>query len=182
LDAFLIVGLGNPGPRYETTRHNVGFLLLDELAEKAGVSSWEKKFHGEFSRGRLLGESVYFLKPLTMMNLSGQSVQACMAFFKCPITQLIVISDDIDQDSGNVRLRTGGGHGGQNGLRDIIQRLGGADFHRIKVGVGRPEIPQMQVADFLLSSMPDSQLLSLQNHVLDDVVLRLSELFKRQKK
>ena len=135
----LIVGLGNPGQEYQGTRHNAGFWFVDELARQLGASfKAEKKFQGEVARCRLAGEECWLLKPQTFMNLSGQSVQALSNFYKIPLEAILVVHDELDLDAGVVRLKDGGGHGGHNGLRDIINKLGGNTFLRLRIGIGHP--------------------------------------------
>ncbi len=146
----LIVGLGNPGSRYQNTLHNVGFLALDALSAKISADRWLSRFKGLMSRGSYQGCAYTLLKPQTFMNVSGESVLSCQQFFKVPITDVLVISDDIDRPVGALRYRTSGGHGGHNGLRSIIQLSGSNDFHRIKIGIGRPDGRQ-KVADYVLS-------------------------------
>lgn len=182
----LIVGLGNPGPNYETTRHNAGFLALDLIADEI-KASWEKTKHKDFvARGDFLGCKTLLLKPQTFMNLSGQAVIKVLSFYKIDLNDLIVLHDDIDMSFGSVKMRTGGGHGGHNGIRSIIQNLGGDKFHRIKLGVGRPntgdnqvKVGQQSVSDWVLAPFSDQELLSIQNEVFDQVKVRLGELFKR---
>lgn len=146
----LIVGLGNPGSRYQDTLHNVGFLAADALFAKISTDRWLSRFKGMMSRGSYQGCGYILLKPQTYMNISGESVLACQQFFKVPIQDILVISDDIDRPAGSLRYRTSGGHGGHNGLRSIIQLFGSSDFHRIKIGIGRPNGRQ-KVADYVLS-------------------------------
>jgi peptidyl-tRNA hydrolase, PTH1 family len=134
---WLIAGLGNPGKQYESTRHNIGFLVVDELARRGGGSGYASQFKGEAQKVDVARERAVLLKPLTYMNLSGESVQGAMAFFKLGQQDLIVVHDDMDLELGRIKLKQGGGHGGHNGIRDIAQRLG-ADFYRVRVGVGRP--------------------------------------------
>ena len=135
----LIVGLGNPGKEYQDTRHNAGFWFVDALARQQGASfKSEKKFHGEVARCRLDGEECWLLKPQTFMNLSGQSVQALSSFYKIPVESILVVHDELDLDAGTVRLKEGGGHGGHNGLRDIVNRMGSKDFLRLRIGIGHP--------------------------------------------
>ena len=134
----LIVGLGNPGEKYARTRHNAGFWFVDELARRHGATlRSERKFQGETGRVTIDGHTVTLLKPDTFMNLSGQAVQAIASFYKWPPGRLLVVHDEIDLPPGTVRLKRGGGHGGNNGLRDITQKIG-KDFLRLRVGVGRP--------------------------------------------
>lgn len=175
----LLVGLGNPGPKYETTRHNAGFLVLDELAEKFNIEWSGEKFQGVVGKGQMLGESCIFLKPMTFMNLSGRSVLPAMSFFKVPVEDVVVIFDDIDLESGKVKARFGGGHGGHNGIRSIMD-AGIQDFHRVKIGVGRPKTPEEgSVTNWVLGSFNDEELLALQGPVLNEVLLRLENIFKR---
>lgn len=136
---FLIVGLGNPGSQYESTRHNVGFLFLDALAQEAGVSINQSKFHALYARGSLDGYDVVFLKPTTFMNVSGTSVQEAMHFFKVAAEKVIVVFDDLDLEAGTVKMRVGGGHGGHNGIRDILAKTTSDKFYRIKIGIGKPQ-------------------------------------------
>ena len=141
----LFVGLGNPGPAYEKTRHNIGFRVIDRMVDRCGARNISKKsFHGELYRqGELL-----FLKPLTYMNLSGKSVAIVKSFFKIPLENLVVIHDDIDLQFGEIRLKRGGGHGGHNGLKSIDTGVG-RDYVRLRIGVGKPE-HKSQVVDYVL--------------------------------
>jgi len=142
----LYVGLGNPGPAYEKTRHNIGFRVIDRLVAETGARNISKSsFQGELYRQGTL----FFLKPLTFMNLSGKSVRAVMEFFKIPLEDLVVIHDDIDLPLGAVRFKVGGGPGGHNGLRSIDAEVGNA-YLRVRLGVGKPE-RKSQVASYVLS-------------------------------
>lgn len=135
----LIVGLGNPGRDYAETRHNAGFWFVEEVARKyAGSFKPDRKFQGEAARVCIEGQDVWLLKPETFMNLSGQSVLALMQFYKIPLQNILVVHDDLDLPAGVARLKQGGGHGGHNGLRDIIARCGGNDFARLRLGIGHP--------------------------------------------
>lgn len=135
----LIVGLGNPGPEYQFTRHNAGFWLLDELARELKKSfCTEGKFSGEVARAVLNGQDLWLLKPATFMNLSGQSVVALARFYKILPNQILVVHDELDLPAGAARFKQGGGHGGHNGLKDIIARLGSPDFWRLRLGIGHP--------------------------------------------
>lgn len=136
---FLIVGLGNPGSQYEATRHNIGFLFIDELAAQLQALPAQSRFQGLVQKANWGTVSLQLLKPLTFMNLSGRSVRECATFFKIPAENIIVIFDDLDQAPGAVRMRFGGGHGGHNGMRSLMAELGTDKFHRIKVGIGKPE-------------------------------------------
>lgn len=147
--AKLIVGLGNPGPKYQWTRHNAGFLVLDELSRRAGIPITRKTFSGFFGEGDYRGERLLLLKPQTFMNLSGRSVNPALHFQRLSLQDLIVIHDDLDIPFGRVKLKEGGGHAGHNGLRSLMQELGGGQFTRVRVGIGRPL--HGDVADYVLS-------------------------------
>lgn len=134
---YLVVGLGNPGPQYAKNRHNVGFMAVDRLAE-AGGESFRDKFKGRWCKVRVAGGEAVLLEPLTFMNLSGESVQPAMRFFKVELARVLVVHDELDLPFGTVRLKKGGGAAGHNGLRSIIQHCGGPDFLRVRVGIGRP--------------------------------------------
>lgn len=136
---FLVAGLGNPGTQYEMTRHNAGFLVIDELADELGAGSLREKFQGRFQKvPRSAGADVVLLKPMTFMNLSGQSVQPALSFFGIPAAKLIVVHDELDLPYGELRIKVGGGLAGHNGLRSIVQQLGVQEFIRLRFGVGRP--------------------------------------------
>jgi len=156
----LIVGLGNPGPAYEQTRHNVGFWWIDELASSYGCSLRdESKYSGELCRATIEGHDCRLLKPMTFMNRSGQSVSSLANFFKIPVERILVAHDDLDLPAGAVRVKQGGGHGGHNGLRDIISRYG-KEFYRLRIGIGHPG-HRDQVTDYVLGrpSASDRELL-----------------------
>jgi PTH1 family peptidyl-tRNA hydrolase len=156
MERTLIVGLGNPGPRYENTRHNIGFLAVDEIASQHRVQLTTKKFNGVYGQGSGPDSTpLTLLKPHTFMNLSGQSVQPCAHFFKIPIQRIIVIHDELDLPFGTIKLKEGGGHAGHNGLKSLINRLGSRDFIRIRVGIGRPQ--KQAVSDYVLSSFSQDE-------------------------
>ena len=135
----LVVGLGNSGARYAATRHNVGFWFVDELARRSGAPfRLRTKFFAELAEVIIAGQRVYLLKPMTQMNLSGQSTASVAHFYRIKPTQILVIHDEIDLPIGEVRLKRGGGHGGHNGVRDIISRLGTGDFVRLRLGISHP--------------------------------------------
>ena len=147
---YIIVGLGNPGRKYENTRHNVGFSAVDVIAEKNHITMGEEKFKAIIGKGMIAGEKVVLVKPQTFMNLSGESVRRVLDFYKVDETQeLIVISDDISLDVGRLRIRKKGSAGGHNGLKNIILHLGHGNFHRIKVGVGEKPTGY-DLADYVL--------------------------------
>ncbi|QDG50089.1 aminoacyl-tRNA hydrolase [Persicimonas caeni] len=139
MSRFLIAGLGNPGSKYARTRHNIGFMALDRLAERHRIALGSEKFDSRFDTGRVGGEMVVLLEPQTYMNRSGKAVQAAASFYDLSPDQIIVVHDEIDLPLGSIRIKRGGGHGGHNGLRDIVNRLSSKDFIRVRLGVGRPE-------------------------------------------
>lgn len=145
----LIVGLGNPGPQYDQTRHNAGFWFIDELARRFGASlRVENRFSGEIGRVRIDGQEIWLLKPTTFMNRSGQSLAQLTAFYKIPLHQVLVAHDEIDLAAGDIRFKFDGGHGGHNGLRDIFAHSG-QGFWRVRIGVGHPG-HRDQVIDYVL--------------------------------
>jgi len=139
VSTHLIAGLGNPGPKYAGNRHNVGFMVVDALSRRWGAPSFRDKFSGEFTKVVLAGQDVVLLKPMTYMNLSGESVLAAMRFFKVPLDHVLTVHDELDLSFGVVRLKVGGGTAGHNGLRSMVEHGGGPDFDRCRVGIGRPE-------------------------------------------
>ena len=145
----LIVGLGNPGKEYAGTRHNCGFMVIDRLASKLNVDVDQNKFKGLYAKVKYHGEDIILLKPQTYMNLSGESVNAVMNFFKIDKEDLLVIYDDLDMTVGKLRLRKTGSAGGHNGIKNIIAHLNSQDFKRIRVGIDRHKY--MNVADYVLS-------------------------------
>ncbi len=134
----LFVGLGNPGKKYEKTRHNAGFLALDAFAELAKVEIDKSDFKGLYTSFTFEGEKIYLLKPQTFMNLSGQSVLSFMQFFKVDVSELYVIYDDMDLAPGHIRIKEEGSSGGQKGMQNIIELLGTSNFKRIRIGIGKP--------------------------------------------
>ncbi len=153
----LIVGLGNPGKKYEDTRHNIGFQVIDQLAEKLNVPLNQEKCKAVFGMETVNGEKVFLLKPLTYMNLSGEAVRPFMDFYKISINDLVVVYDDLDLLPGKIRLRQKGGHGGHNGIKSLLAHLSTENFKRIRVGIGRPE-PGIAVANYVLGKFrPDER-------------------------
>jgi len=136
---WLIVGLGNPGPKYQNNRHNVGFMVVDELARRGSVQGFRQKFGADAASCIVAGHNALLLKPMEFMNLSGYAVQRAAAFHRVLPSETIVVHDEIDLDFGRLRLKSGGGHGGHNGLRSIVEQLGSSDFLRVRVGVGKPQ-------------------------------------------
>lgn len=150
----LVVGLGNPGPKYAATRHNVGFRVLERLLSEAGGAELRDKFKGRWAKLRLDGEDVVVLAPMTYMNLSGESVQAALSFFQLSIEQVLVVHDELDLPFGTLRLKKGGGAAGHNGLRSIIAHCG-PDFARLRVGIGRPAVGPLE--RWVLSGFDESE-------------------------
>lgn len=153
----LIVGLGNPGKKYDDTRHNIGFRVIDELAKNFQINVNQEKFKGVYGFETIKGEKVFLLKPLTFMNLSGESVKPLMDYYKISVDDVVVVYDDLDLPPGKIRLRQKGGHGGHNGIKSLLAHLGTENFKRIRVGIGRPE-PGHAVANYVLSTFrPDER-------------------------
>ncbi|MDO4294661.1 MAG: aminoacyl-tRNA hydrolase [bacterium] len=146
---YIIAGLGNPTKDYEKTRHNVGFMAVDALADKLGISLTERKYRAFCGRGMLGTEKVLLLKPQTYMNNSGESIREAADFFKVDPAHVIVLYDDISLDVGKIRVRAKGSAGGHNGMKSIIQHLGSQEFKRVRVGIG-DKPPQMDLADYVL--------------------------------
>ena len=150
-DKYLIVGLGNPGAQYEKTRHNVGWWVIDELVKRYDMGGGRDDKRAVTWDGTIKGKKVKLAKPLTYMNLSGESVRPLMDYYDIPLENVIVIHDDLDTPFGVIKLRKTGGHGGQNGIRNIIQHLGTSDFARIRFGIGRPP-GKMRPVDYVLQA------------------------------
>ena len=150
-DAWLVVGLGNPGREYERTRHNCGFRALDALAQKLGCKIDKGKFQGLYGQTVYQGKKLFLLKPQTYMNASGRSVLQLSAYFSIPPQRIIVIFDDISLEPGKLRIRADGSAGGHNGIKSVIAELGSQDFPRVKIGVGAKPNPDADLADWVLS-------------------------------
>jgi PTH1 family peptidyl-tRNA hydrolase len=139
---LLFAGLGNPGAKYANNRHNVGFMAADAIARRHSFSPWSRKFQAEIAEGKLAGEKVILIKPQTFMNLSGQSVGEAMRFYKLDASAVTVFYDEIDLASGKVRVKTGGGAGGHNGIRSLDQHIG-KDYRRVRIGISHPGIKEL---------------------------------------
>jgi PTH1 family peptidyl-tRNA hydrolase len=150
MDTIILAGLGNPGPKYQWTRHNAGFLFLDRIAHLEGLSIDRKQFNGITGQWERSNKRLILLKPQTYMNLSGRSIMPALQFYKLKPEHLIVVHDEIDLPLGTARLKQGGGHGGQNGLRSIMEMLGRGDFLRLRIGIGRPA--QGDVSNYVLGN------------------------------
>ena len=174
---LLLVGLGNPGDKYTNTRHNVGFMMADEIARLHGFSPWRNKFQGLICDGMVGGEKILLLKPQTFMNRSGQSVSEACRFYKLGTENLIVFHDELDLAAGKLRIKTGGGHGGNNGIRDITAHMD-ANFKRVRMGVGRPQTKE-QVSNHLLSDFAKSDNTWLEP-MIDECVRSLPLLLKSE--
>lgn len=148
-----IVGLGNPGPAYEKTRHNVGFMALDRLAERHGMKFTSNKSKSIIAEGIIGGKKTVLIKPMTFMNLSGEAVRAFMDYYKVDLEDMIVVYDDLDTAVGKIRLRYQGSAGGHNGIKSIIQHTGTQTFNRVRMGISRPE-PGHAVVDYVLGTFP----------------------------
>ena len=159
---WLVVGLGNPGPKYEWTRHNVGFLVVDELAERANIPVQKLKYKALTNTTVIGGQSVLLMKPTTYMNNSGEAVAAAANFYKIPPEHVLVMYDDISLAPGKLRIRRKGSAGGHNGIKSIIALLGTEEFPRIRVGVGAKPTPQYDLADWVLSKFTPEEQTALQ--------------------
>lgn len=146
---ILIAGLGNPGTKYAKTRHNLGFRVADLLLERWGFERYDGRFEGDLAKGRAGGTHVVLLKPQTFMNLSGTSVAACARFHKIAADRVWTIHDDLDLPLGRLRIRVGGGAGGHNGVKSVIERLGTPEFARFRMGIGRPA-SQIPIEDYVV--------------------------------
>ena len=177
----MIVGLGNPGVRYQRTRHNIGFLVVDRLAEKNHIFISTKRFQTLYGTGWIDSHKVILAKPMTFMNQSGESVKKAVNFFQADMGDLIVIHDDLDLPFGRLRFKRRGGDGGHQGVRSIIERMGGNNFLRLKVGIGRP--PRgIEPAEYVLSSFDEAQqpyLDGILNQAAEALVVMLSEGVER---
>jgi peptidyl-tRNA hydrolase, PTH1 family len=168
-----LVGLGNPGDRYEATRHNIGFLALDYVAGRHGLSFAESRWQALFSKAVLWKETVILIKPQTFMNVSGRAVAAVSSFFKIPPGRIIVVHDDLDLPLGRAKIVVGRGSGGHNGIRSIISELGTTEFCRIRAGIGRPQ-PPLPVTSHVLSEFgPEEKVKVEEEFVLIEEALRM---------
>lgn len=166
---YLVAGLGNPGTQYEMTRHNIGFEVIDYIADKHNVNVKKLKFKGLYGEFSYKGEKVILLKPQTYMNLSGESIREFVAFFKIPVENVIIISDEVNLPAGKVRIRKNGSAGGHNGLKSIIYQLNSDNFPRIRLGVDAPLREKADLADFVLARFSKDEI-----PVLEDAIIRAS--------
>lgn len=168
----IIVGLGNPGAKYATTRHNVGFNAIDHIAKKIGADINKLKFEGLYCQAQIDGKKVLLLKPQTYMNDSGRSLSQFSSFYKIPAENIIVIFDDVSLDVGKMRIREKGSAGGHNGIKSIISHLGSENFPRVKIGVGKKPHPDYDLADWVLAPLPikDREVINNNNDSVYDAV------------
>lgn len=169
----LIVGLGNPGDRYEGTRHNAGFAVIERLMERQGIQMTQQKFDADYTIWHTGAEKVVLVKPYTYMNNSGQAVLPLMSYYGVDIEDLVIVYDELDLEPGRIRLREKGSAGGHNGMKSIIHLLGTTDFKRIRVGIGRPQ-PGWKVVDHVLAAF-DKESLSLVEKAVDQASQALEE-------
>ncbi|ASN03739.1 aminoacyl-tRNA hydrolase [Virgibacillus necropolis] len=159
-----IVGLGNPGEKYRTTRHNIGFMVIDELLRRHSFDLNKSKFNGKYALEHIGSNKVLLLQPQTYMNLSGEAIRPLMDYYDIATEDVVVVYDDLDLPTGKIRLRQKGGPGGHNGIKSTINHLGTKEFKRIRIGVGRPDTPQ-PVIDYVLGSFPKEQKDDVQDSV-----------------
>ncbi len=155
---YLVVGLGNPGSEYERTRHNAGFMAIDRISERCSCSVKQSKFKALIGSTTIAGHTVLLMKPQTYMNLSGEAVKECASFYQIPAENIIVISDDICQDVGRMRIRKSGSAGGQKGLANIITHIGTDAVPRIRLGVGKKPTPEYDLSSWVLSRFSDEDM------------------------
>ncbi len=174
---YLIVGLGNPGAKYETTRHNAGFLCIENMENELGFKAKKLKFHALIGDTKINNKKILVMKPQTMMNNSGTAVKECATFYKIPPERIIVIFDDISLEPGKLRIKRKGSAGGHNGIKSIIAHLGTEDFPRIKLGVGKKPHPDYDLADWVLSNFPKKDI-PLMRNAMDDALGALELMVK----
>jgi peptidyl-tRNA hydrolase, PTH1 family len=166
---YLLVALGNPGPEYQYHRHNVGFMVGEELRRRHGLPTFRSRFQGLTAEGRIADRRVVLLLPMTFMNLSGRAAAEAGRWYKVPVERMLVIHDEVELAFGDIRLKEGQGLGGHNGLRSVEQSLGTRDFWRLRVGVGRPAAPNKPLIDYVLApfSEPREDVLTLLGRAAD---------------
>ncbi|MGG3890571.1 aminoacyl-tRNA hydrolase [Metabacillus fastidiosus] len=160
----LIIGLGNPGKQYESTRHNVGFMAVDQLSDRLNIPLDRTKFNGLYGIGHISGEKVILLKPLTYMNLSGECIRPLMEYYEVDNDEIVVIYDDLDIPTGKIRLRTKGSAGGHNGIKSMIHHLGTQQFNRMRIGIDRPS-NGMTITDYVLGRFIEEEQADIQSAI-----------------
>lgn len=165
----LVVGLGNPGSEYASTKHNLGFLAVDEIGKRSGIDLTRKKFHGLYGEGIFRRDKLILLKPETYMNRSGESVSSAVSFYHIPPENIIVVHDELDLPAGTVRIKPGGGSAGHKGVASIIERLGNGDFIRIRIGIGKPKQKSGTVSHVL------SKFRKEENEIVNESVLKAAD-------
>ncbi len=174
---YLVVGLGNPGAKYETTRHNAGFLCIEKMEDEYGFKAKKLKFHALIGDTKIANKKILVMKPQTMMNNSGVAISECASFYKIPPQNIIVIFDDISLDPGKLRIKRKGSAGGHNGIKSIIAHLGTEEFPRIKLGVGKKPHPDYDLADWVLSNFPKNDI-PLVREAIDNALCALELMVK----
>lgn len=159
----IIAFLGNPGKKYNKNRHNAGFIIGKIFADNFNISVKKQDFQSEYGSGKIEGSEVLLIFPNTFMNNSGRAVSEAVNYYGIAAEDLIVVHDEIELPFGEIRIKSGGGHKGHNGIRSIIQHVGSSDFNRVRIGVGRPGNPEMEVADYLLSDFTDEELAGIKD-------------------
>lgn len=183
----LLIGLGNPGSRYVRTRHNAGALLINLIAQKIGcpIEKEKKGISCTYGKGTLFGENVALIKPTTYMNLSGEAILPWIRYEKARENEIIVLHDEIDLPAGEVKLKIGGGHGGHNGIRHIVELTGMSGFYRMKLGIGKPEGSieerRQRMANWVLERFTSEELNVLEEKMFPEVLLRLKQIIYRRK-
>lgn len=167
---WLIVGLGNPGPQYKFNRHNIGFMAVDSFIGSEKTGAFRSEFKSEFIKLKSNNEEILLMKPQTFMNLSGDSVQAAVSFYKVPLDKIIVIHDELDQPFGKIKVQKARGHGGHNGVRDITAKLGSNDYIRLRLGIGRSPNPNISVSDHVLSNFAKDELKTLEDLLIQSTL------------
>ena len=174
---YIIAGLGNPGAKYDKTRHNIGFMAIDSLAERLGAKIDRLKFRALTAECTLAGKRALLMKPQTFMNNSGEAIGEAAAFYKIPPERVLVLHDEISFDPGIIRIRRKGSAGGHNGLKSIIAHLSSEDFPRVKIGVGKKPSPDYDLVDFVLGKFPEADLKAIESR-FDDIYSAAEDIIR----
>ena len=167
---WLIVGLGNPGSQYKFNRHNIGFMAVDSFVGPEKMNAYRSEFKAEFLKLKSNNEDILVLKPQTYMNLSGDSVQEVVSFYKVPMDRIVVIHDELDQPFGKIKIQKARGHGGHNGIRDVTTKLGSNDYIRLRLGIGRPSNPNISVSDHVLGNFAKTEQKELEDLLIQSTL------------